>query len=968
MEGVISVIVWNKTALALYLMDKNPQYYGKLGELRSCVEDWLGYVVQVFPHYTNHTVKHSDEIIRQLSKVLFRDEENPSSITLALSATEVYILMASAYLHDIGMVVSPADQREIVSSAKWSQWISSDERARKRWGEISNLRTSTQPGEPPVLHLIADIQMKYLIADHVRRIHHLRSASIMTEHEAVLGRFAFGDHQLLNAIADVCAGHGLDRRQLNDNRRYPTRADIRGEKVCVRLMALLLRIGDLLDMSVDRALPFLVRAATPLPSDSVAHWSQYQRIIRRNTSHDVIGLHAECRTQEEHRFLQDWCEWLVEELRATELAMAHSDRHTKWQPPTARIGEASSTITIEPARGATYKPVKWKLTLDHDAIIEHLIKNIYTSDNVFLRELIQNAADANRCQMILDLMTRGGHIPESPSQVRPDTLNKYPLYVRLEVRQELREVTGEVEERQVLVVDDCGIGMDIDVILNYFLQIGRSFYTSDQFRRQFSFSPTSRFGIGFLSVFGVSQKIVVETLKESSADGPLLLTLNGPKSYILVEQGHRTTPGTRIEVWLNTTMPTGEVTRLMTNWCQRVEFPIFINELGSELVIRPETPSMFATTWNLDSVQVKATAFPVMVSGLEGELYVLSFVDSAGNERWDVSNMTLSSIDRNDPWGSPLLDPSCCLHGISMDFGLDRRSPREDPNPIPRIDIRSTAYAPTLSRTNTRNGEFTWFLEPGIAERLREIVQGHLATNSWAVADERWWYRQNLVPHFPIGTFWDSLPRMIPVYVQGNLEYHSLEFVLDIPVLTMVINNEHYQDILPEYSSLHVLAVSHLEALSYQHKYAVLRHRLVQNVRFTNDQVVIDLIKSDCPTPWPLGHFDQGIAYLWCGNFGILNLDNPLGKWIFDVREAVQSQKYGLSWEHGYDPLFLVQQAAMYPKQHLDQVRSYLSKWQQRTDLPLQLAVPKVDISEHLFRSIRDERPVMRPWSRGNEL
>jgi len=77
-----------------FLKKQNSLYYGKVEELRKAIEGWLSYIPQTFPHYTRHTVQHSDEIILQLSKLLF-NEDKPGKPVVALSPTEVYILIAS---------------------------------------------------------------------------------------------------------------------------------------------------------------------------------------------------------------------------------------------------------------------------------------------------------------------------------------------------------------------------------------------------------------------------------------------------------------------------------------------------------------------------------------------------------------------------------------------------------------------------------------------------------------------------------------------------------------------------------------------------------------------------------------------------------------------------------------------------------------------------------------------------------
>lgn len=102
------------TAIMTYLKSKDSQYYGKVLELRESVSEWLDYIPQTFPHYTRHTIRHSEEIVLQLSKLLFKDERQRKPV-IRLSAVEAYILIAAAYLHDAGMVASDREKIEILN-------------------------------------------------------------------------------------------------------------------------------------------------------------------------------------------------------------------------------------------------------------------------------------------------------------------------------------------------------------------------------------------------------------------------------------------------------------------------------------------------------------------------------------------------------------------------------------------------------------------------------------------------------------------------------------------------------------------------------------------------------------------------------------------------------------------------------------------------------------------------------------
>lgn len=400
-------------AMMAYLKASHAFYHGKALELREVIEEWLSYVPNSFPHYTRHTVRHSDEIIIQMSSLLFGDDD-PITPAISLSAVEVYILIAAAYLHDAGMVASDREKAEILKSDEWRFWALEGGGA-ARWRELEVFRYGVQPANEDLRNFLADVQVRFLISEFIRRTHHIRSAEVITQYQAQLARCAFDDPLLQRTISDICVAHGLRGYELDDRERFPHQRDIRGEKVNVRLLAILLRLGDLLDMSSDRACPLLLNAACPLPAESLAHWTQYQRITHRNTSPARIEITAECYNGEEHRVLQDWCQWIVDETRNASILMAHSPRHADWKAPEVAISGDSATIIVRPHQDAKYIPSRWIFTVDQDAILTRLIDDVYDTPAIFIRELTQNALDTTRCQMYVDLAREGFEAPEFPT-------------------------------------------------------------------------------------------------------------------------------------------------------------------------------------------------------------------------------------------------------------------------------------------------------------------------------------------------------------------------------------------------------------------------------------------------------------------------------------------------------------------------------------------------------------------------
>ncbi|HEX8249240.1 MAG TPA: ATP-binding protein, partial [Pyrinomonadaceae bacterium] len=556
-------------------------------------------------------------------------------------------------------------------------------------------------------NFLADVQTRFLIAEFIRSQHHLRAASVIEVHHDQLGRIDFGDHMLRNAIAQVCVGHGLRLHELDDNERFPDLRDIRDEKVNLRFLAILLRLGDLLDMSIDRACPLLLSAASPLPPDSFPHWEQYHALTHRATSPQAIQITAECPNQEVHRVLQDWCQWIVDEINHAKIVIPKCQRHSEWQIPDATIEADNPTIQIRRAASANYVPSKWVLQFDQQAIFERLSENLYSSPLEFIRELIQNSLDALRCRMYSDLAREGQEIPEYPTQASEEFRNRYNVKLTISTREIKNQMSGETETKQILLIEDNGIGMDADIIEKYFLQVGRSYYTSDEFKRNFQFIPTSRFGIGFLSVFTVSDKIIVETYKptsETKNNEPIRITLTGFRNYLLREKTHRPTAGTRIEITLRNDISIGDLTDEVEKWCKRVEFPILVNDFGEENRVTAEHMEDFIYEQPLvtnPNAKFVMRAFPVNRPGIEGELYVLAYIDEEG-EDWAYAGWQIGRYSGSHPMAkSPdLVSNLISLHGITL-----RETESNQGNFIFRVDFRSGKYLPNLDRSNFKSSE-----------------------------------------------------------------------------------------------------------------------------------------------------------------------------------------------------------------------------------------------------------------------
>lgn len=758
----------------------NTSLHARALELPDLIGDWLTYTVTTFPHFTSHTARHSEEIVAQLSQLLFHDGD-PDRPAVDLSPMEAYLLVAGAFLHDAGMVVSDEEKADLIGSPQWAEWID-DGPGRAQWEDAEALRQAKdEDGNPKDAGRLAkdtfraDRLVRFMLADHYRRDHHTRAGDLVLRRTKLVGRFTFDDQTLIRPLADICRGHGLAPSDLEDPVRYPHKVQIRGDLVNVRFLAHLLRIGDLLDLASERACPLLLSAVAPLPLDSLSHWTHHQRITQRLTSVKEIRLRAECEEQAEHRNLRDWTQWLVDEVALAESTMARSSRHQGWRAPTCSLTGADPTITIEPAPHATYIPRDWTFQLDLDNVLQRLITDAYRTEHAWLRELIQNALDTTRCRLLASEWTSGTAV-DSPLDVDEAVREAHPLTITVEHVQWTNPFTEADEPRVQVSVDDLGMGMSQRIVEDFFLQIGRSYYTTREFRDSFGFVPISRFGIGFLSVFGVSDHVVVETWTGRTEDQPLRITLTGPRSYLLTEKGTRTTTGTTVVVRLSADVDPGDLIGAVRNWCRMTEVPVIVRDGASEIVLR--APAFEATELakpldRANGTEIVDRIVPVRRADLHGAVH-LRILRTPEGEDWTWFDHSSFSYFQSHPLlpQPRLSNDVTCTGGLLVaesfkmatfsatlnlriggDAGLDRSATDGPPNAL--IHVRP---------------------------EIEDLVAAHLDAVPPTTEGRGWLYRQALSSILEVlGDFWDRQQAMIPVFAGGAQELVSLAELFDDP-------------------------------------------------------------------------------------------------------------------------------------------------------------------------------------------
>jgi molecular chaperone HtpG len=160
-----------------------------------------------------------------------------------------------------------------------------------------------------------------------------------------------------------------------------------------------------------------------------------------------------------------------------------------------------------------HRAVNRTFQVDLRGVVDLLSHHMYASPRVYLRELLQNAADAITARRA----------------VRPDQ----PARVRIEPP----EVTGD----GTLRVLDSGIGLTVDQVHELLATIGRSAKRDDLGFARHEF--LGQFGIGLLSCFLVADEIRVDTRAEGA---PAVRWIGYSDGRYSVEPGDRADPGTTV--------------------------------------------------------------------------------------------------------------------------------------------------------------------------------------------------------------------------------------------------------------------------------------------------------------------------------------------------------------------------------------------------------------------------------------
>lgn len=175
---------------------------------------------------------------------------------------------------------------------------------------------------------------------------------------------------------------------------------------------------------------------------------------------------------------------------------------------------------------------KYEFKAEIKQLLDILVHSLYTSREIFLRELISNASDA--LDKIRFESTRGTEFPDKD----------LPLEIRIDFD----------EKKKLLTIKDSGIGMTHDEVIMNIGTIAKS--GSAEFLKQLAESKSDvtniigKFGVGFYSVFMVAEEVVLRTKSYKSDEPAVEWRSNGSGEYEIKQLDEQMPRGTTIEIHL----------------------------------------------------------------------------------------------------------------------------------------------------------------------------------------------------------------------------------------------------------------------------------------------------------------------------------------------------------------------------------------------------------------------------------
>lgn len=499
---------------------------------------WLSQLLQMtmmsFPTYSLHNDSHAKTVLYNIEKVLGQERIE------ALSPTDCFMLLHVAYVHDIGMCITADDKEKMFRSDEFIYLLEN----LKEYGDSDMKMAANNFMKELRVHNgnLDDGHIFEMIKEDVYDRFDVYQAVIYLMQEAQRGQHGIKSEQNIidwtmnqEKLGTAFSMSGIPLRifvwiarcaGLHTDWEFEHIMDLPMEDsgyahdaIHPRFTAVMLQIGDALDLDNGRFHMFTKMVMGDLPMQSKAHYSKHQSIRQLQITPSEIMIMANCDSQNALRLIRGECDNL-------EKLLQHASYY--W-----------SQITPEKMGGCLPTMKNPKLMLNGKEIPKELVtskfeisqskafrllqgENVYQGKYPFMRELIQNAIDATKLQCWKEYQAsamgerRFGlgtedniSLPEFSQKINP---SHYPIEIEMSYGYMDGEQCFHLIEKETktmpenagvyISIKDYGTGITQKDIANI-ASVGTSYQNRRKILREMPewLRPTGEFGIGLQSVF-----------------------------------------------------------------------------------------------------------------------------------------------------------------------------------------------------------------------------------------------------------------------------------------------------------------------------------------------------------------------------------------------------------------------------------------------------------------------------------
>ncbi len=386
-------------------------------------------------------------------------------------------------------------------------------------------------------------------SEYIRTTHHTRIETyILVLKNQLAGKIGItAAEQMVRDLSQICRSHGEPFKFVqNLNYKSTIFHDDHGN---LQFVALMLRLGDVIHFSSDRAPLSLFAEKKITDPESLKHWNaKFQDLtytIKNEIGKMIISFSAYCDTPQIYYFIQSYIDWIDQELNNYYSFLNNLEflKYDKVDIYKLSLGQHVNRDDIIPNRDVFIPEKDLKFTLEQAKILSLLMGvQLYKDKYLCLRELYQNSMDACKCM-------------GAQNQIRSV---KEDFFVEFG----LKECIIDGVAQKYIYCFDNGTGMTKEIVRNYLLKIGNSYYTSKEFIQQNTnwnrdVKPTSQFGIGILSCYMIASRLEITTKYYENGADVFSFALDGANEHFYYINPNKLdaerigSHGTMIKLFLN---------------------------------------------------------------------------------------------------------------------------------------------------------------------------------------------------------------------------------------------------------------------------------------------------------------------------------------------------------------------------------------------------------------------------------